>query len=151
MQHPRETQMVTATHEVDVCARPRAGPSGDQRRYHPRRNTAQDLATGGNRMGAWRVSLVSGSKRWGLLAGGGRVVADDGFEELYRVRYGVLAAQLHAYLGDAAEAEDVVQEAFLRAWQRWDAVSQFDDPIGWVRRVAWNLARSRWRHLMVVA
>lgn len=79
------------------------------------------------------------------------MLADDGFEELYRVRYGALAAQLHAYLGDAAEAEDVVQEAFLRAWQRWDTVSQFDDPVGWVRTVAWNLATSRWRHLVVAA
>ncbi|GAA4703057.1 RNA polymerase sigma factor [Phytohabitans rumicis] len=73
------------------------------------------------------------------------------FEAFYRSRYGPLAAQLYAYLGDAAEAEDVVQEAFLRAWQRWDAVSGYEDPIAWVRKVAWNLAASRWRHLLMAA
>ncbi len=77
--------------------------------------------------------------------------SDEDFETLYRVRYGALAAQLYAYLGDAAEAEDLAQEAFLRAWQRWSTIRRFEDPVAWVRKVAWNLATSRWRHLVVVA
>ncbi|WP_327006853.1 hypothetical protein OHA72_05990 [Dactylosporangium sp. NBC_01737] len=38
-----------------------------------------------------------------------------------------------------------MQEAFTRAFAQWSTVSTFDDPVGWVRRVAWNLAISRWR------
>ncbi|HEX6681407.1 MAG TPA: SigE family RNA polymerase sigma factor [Candidatus Limnocylindrales bacterium] len=71
-----------------------------------------------------------------------------GFAECYRNSYGRLAAQLNAYLGDAAAAEDVVQEAFLRAWQRWKQISGYEDPVAWVRRVAWNLATSRWRRIV---
>lgn len=33
----------------------------------------------------------------------------------------------------------------MRAWLRWEAVGAYDDPEGWVRRVAHNLAVSRWR------
>lgn len=73
--------------------------------------------------------------------------ARPGFDDFYHATYASLTAQLNAYLGDPAEAEDVVQEAFLRAWQRWKHISGFDDPASWVRRVAWNIATSRWRRL----
>jgi len=53
--------------------------------------------------------------------------------------------QLFAYTQDLALAEDLVQEAFCRALARWSRLSRYDDPIGWVRRVAWNLATSDWR------
>jgi RNA polymerase sigma-70 factor (ECF subfamily) len=75
--------------------------------------------------------------------------ARDGFDSFYGASYSRLTAQLHAYLGDASEAEDVVQEAFVRAWQRWSAVRDYEDPVGWVRRVAWNLATSRLRRVRV--
>jgi RNA polymerase sigma-70 factor (ECF subfamily) len=71
-------------------------------------------------------------------------VAPD-FAEFYAATYPRLLAQLHAFVGDRAEAQDLVQEAYTRAYARWSKVSSFDDPIGWVRRVAWNLAVSRWR------
>jgi RNA polymerase sigma-70 factor (ECF subfamily) len=71
------------------------------------------------------------------------------FTALYQARFAALASQLYAYLGDSAEAQDVVQEAFVRAWQRWARISEYEDPVAWVRRVAWNLATSRHRRVAV--
>jgi RNA polymerase sigma-70 factor (ECF subfamily) len=70
---------------------------------------------------------------------------DDSFDEFYRTSRDRLAVQIAALTGDTAEAMDHVQEAFIRAWARWDRVRGLDDPEGWVRRVAHNLAVSRWR------
>ena len=67
------------------------------------------------------------------------------FDEIYAAHYGDLTVQLYAYFGDRQEAQDVVQEAFCRAYARWRTMSRFDDPVAWIRRVAWNLAISRWR------
>nr|WP_236717978.1 SigE family RNA polymerase sigma factor [Actinoplanes sp. TFC3] len=67
------------------------------------------------------------------------------FDELYAAHYADLTVQLYAYFGDRQEAQDVVQEAFCRALARWRSVSAYDDPVAWIRRVAWNLAVSKWR------
>lgn len=70
-----------------------------------------------------------------------------GFAEFYAASCRSLIAQLYAYTGDLAAAQDLAQDAFCRAYLRWNRISRYDDPAGWVRRVAWNLARSRWRRL----
>jgi RNA polymerase sigma-70 factor, ECF subfamily len=67
------------------------------------------------------------------------------FEELYAAHFRGLTLQINAYVGNLTEAQDVVQEAFTRAIARWDRIAKYDDPATWVRRVAWNLATSRWR------
>jgi RNA polymerase sigma-70 factor, ECF subfamily len=67
------------------------------------------------------------------------------FDEMYAAHYGDLTIQLFAYFGDRQDAQDVVQEAFCRAFARWRRISTYDDPVAWVRRVAWNLATSGWR------
>jgi RNA polymerase sigma-70 factor (ECF subfamily) len=69
----------------------------------------------------------------------------DTFVAFYRDTYPGLVAQLVAYTGDVGEAQDVAQEAYVRAWQHWDRISEFDDPRAWVSRVGYNLAISRWR------
>jgi RNA polymerase sigma-70 factor, ECF subfamily len=89
-------------------------------------------------------------------SGGGDAVpavapAEAEFADFYRASYRRVAAQVFAYLGSAAEAEDAAQEAFLRAWRQWSEVSRYDDPVAWVRRVAWNLATSRLRRLATAA
>jgi len=69
------------------------------------------------------------------------------FDEFYHAHFRGLTVQLSAYTGDLAQAQDLAQEAFCRAYARWSKVVQYDDPVAWVRRVAWNLAASRWRRL----
>ena len=66
-------------------------------------------------------------------------------DELYAASYRRLVAQLYAVTGDLQEAEDVVQEAFVRAVGRWNRLREYDSPEAWLRTVAVNLARSRWR------
>ncbi|HEV2889290.1 MAG TPA: SigE family RNA polymerase sigma factor [Frankiaceae bacterium] len=66
-------------------------------------------------------------------------------DDVYATSYRRLVAQLHAVTGNRQEAEDVVQEAFMRAMPRWETVSTYDSPEAWLRTVALNLARSRWR------
>jgi RNA polymerase sigma-70 factor (ECF subfamily) len=43
------------------------------------------------------------------------------------------------------EAEDLLSEAFTRAWTNWKTVSTHDAPSAWVVRTALNLHRDRWR------
>jgi len=73
------------------------------------------------------------------------VTTSEAFDELYAATRDRLATQLTALVGDLSEAQDLVQEAFVRAWIRWNIVGAYDDPEGWVRRVAYNLGVSRWR------
>jgi RNA polymerase sigma-70 factor (ECF subfamily) len=77
----------------------------------------------------------------------GRVHDPDAaeFDEFYLGSRDRLAMQIAALTGDAVEAVDHVQEAYIRAWARWTYVGGLDDPEGWVRHVAHNLAVSRWR------
>jgi RNA polymerase sigma-70 factor (ECF subfamily) len=77
-------------------------------------------------------------------------VADkEEFAEFYAANSSALTAWLYAYTGDLGAAQDVVQEAFTRALARWDRIARYDDPVAWTRRVAWNLATSRWRRIRV--
>ena len=48
---------------------------------------------------------------------------------------------LEVMLGDAALAEDSAQEAFARAFRRWDEVHSMKRPEGWVLTVGLNYAR----------
>ena len=51
--------------------------------------------------------------------------------------------------GNRAEAEELMQDAFLSVWERWDRVSGMDDPIGYLYRTAMNLFRKRYRRAML--
>lgn len=66
-------------------------------------------------------------------------------EQLYTASYRRIVRQVAVLTQDMSEAEDMVQEAFSRAMGRWTILARYDDPEAWVRVVAMNLARSRWR------
>lgn len=56
-----------------------------------------------------------------------------------------LVGALGLYVGDEAVAEELAQEALLRACRRWERVSRLQSPGGWTWRVARNLATSHLR------
>lgn len=62
-------------------------------------------------------------------------------EPYFRAHYGRLVRALTVISGSEEAAADAVQEAFVKAHLKWRTVSQYDDPVGWVRRVAINKLR----------
>ncbi|MET8089116.1 SigE family RNA polymerase sigma factor [Micromonospora sp. NPDC005220] len=69
------------------------------------------------------------------------------FDDFYRstarrmLRYG------YAVAGDHSEAQDLVQEAYTRAWRQWGRLSSHPAPEAWLRLVVARLATDRWRRL----
>lgn len=59
--------------------------------------------------------------------------------------YQRLVAQLYAITLDPAEAHDVVQDAYSRAWRNWTVIGRSTDPTAWVRRVAVRTTIRSWR------
>lgn len=67
------------------------------------------------------------------------------FTEFYqRSRDECLRAVLVS-VGDRDTAQDMVDEAFARAWASWRTVSRHPAPAAWVVRTALNANISRWR------
>jgi RNA polymerase sigma-70 factor (ECF subfamily) len=67
--------------------------------------------------------------------------------EFYAASYSRVLAVLTVAAGDQREAEEVLQEAFIRLVPRWPAVSRYDDPEAWVRQVAFRLLSNRFRQV----
>ncbi|WP_326811419.1 SigE family RNA polymerase sigma factor [Streptomyces scopuliridis] len=67
------------------------------------------------------------------------------FEEFYAHSVQQLVGQVYLMTGDLHEAQDVVQEAFVRAWGRRAKLDRDAGPEAWIRTVAFRLAVSRWR------
>ena len=72
-------------------------------------------------------------------------MSDIEIQELYAASYRRLLGQLIGVTGSLTEAEDVVQEAFVRGLDHPRRLLGADSPEAWLRTVAVNLARSRWR------
>ncbi|WP_431958844.1 SigE family RNA polymerase sigma factor [Actinacidiphila sp. bgisy160] len=77
----------------------------------------------------------------------GRVMGEREFDAFYSRSVRRLIGQLYAMTGDLAESQDVVQEAFARAWEHRAELDLHGAPEAWVRTVAWRLAVSRWRRV----
>jgi RNA polymerase sigma-70 factor (ECF subfamily) len=71
----------------------------------------------------------------------------DDFDRLYRITYPRLLRLLYAITGDAAAAEDCVQEAFLRAFRAWPRYRPEHPAEAWVHRIAVNTAISYRRRM----
>ncbi|GAB3869797.1 RNA polymerase sigma factor [Dactylosporangium cerinum] len=76
---------------------------------------------------------------------GEELEAREAVRDAYEAHYRRLVAALYALTGDHAEAQDLVQEAYARALARPRQFLDVADPEAWLRTVAMNLARTRWR------
>lgn len=67
------------------------------------------------------------------------------FETFYRAERERLVRALALTLGDVGLAAEAIDEAMTRAYARWRHVGGYENPQGWVYRVALNWSRSRHR------
>ncbi len=67
---------------------------------------------------------------------------DDAFDEFFAREARIQVQRAGLILGSVEEAHDVVQEAFIRIYERW---ADLEDPGPYLHRTVLNLARDRLR------
>jgi RNA polymerase sigma-70 factor (sigma-E family) len=75
---------------------------------------------------------------------------DDVLAQLFRAEFGRLVGTARLLLGDAGQAEEVVQEAFIRLHGSWRRLRDPAKAAPYLRATVVNLARGRLRHRQVV-
>jgi RNA polymerase sigma-70 factor, ECF subfamily len=65
---------------------------------------------------------------------------DGDFEHFIRLHERQILNYLWRIVSNEASAYDLTQEVFLRAWQHFKVIRQYDQPRAWLFRVATNLA-----------
>ena len=68
-----------------------------------------------------------------------------GFTEFYQAARDDCLRVVFASVGDRQAAEDLVAEAFARAWANWPKVRRHPAPRAWIVRTALNTRVSWWR------
>ncbi len=71
--------------------------------------------------------------------------APPDFTAFFAEEHRALFKALYFVTGDRGDAQELMQEAFLTLWERWDTIDRIDDPIGYLFRVALNGSRMRAR------
>jgi RNA polymerase sigma factor (sigma-70 family) len=67
------------------------------------------------------------------------------FEAFFEAEHARLLRALFVVTGNAQEAEELMQEAFVAVWERWDRVGSMHDSTGYLYRTAMNRFRSKLR------
>jgi RNA polymerase sigma-70 factor (ECF subfamily) len=73
------------------------------------------------------------------------------FEDFYELEHGRLFGALILVTRHRQESEEVMQEAFLKVWERWSVVQGLTNPTGYLYRTAMNVFLSRRRRAAVAA
>ena len=73
------------------------------------------------------------------------------FEGLFLDVHDRLYRALYFVTGSSADAEELLQDAFLKLWERWDRLDTIEDPVAYLFRVALNGVRMRTRRARVAA
>lgn len=73
------------------------------------------------------------------------------FEELFLGVHDRLYRALYFVTGSSADAEELMQDAFLKLWERWDRIDTIEDPVAYLFRVALNGVRMHARRARMAA
>jgi RNA polymerase sigma-70 factor, ECF subfamily len=73
------------------------------------------------------------------------VAVEHSFEDFFELEQERLLRLLWMVTGSLQDAEDIVQDAFLRVWERWHKVSVVESPTGYLHHAAMNIFRNRYR------
>jgi RNA polymerase sigma-70 factor (ECF subfamily) len=74
-----------------------------------------------------------------------RVEARARFDEFFDDEHEHLFKALYFVTGNRQDAEELMQDAFMKLWERWDQIDRISDPTGYLFRVALNGFRMRRR------
>jgi RNA polymerase sigma-70 factor, ECF subfamily len=78
-------------------------------------------------------------------------VLAEGFRDFFEATYPGLYGAMCIVTGNRADAEELVQDAYLKVWERWDRVRQMENPTGYLYRTAMNAFRMRYRRAAMAA
>lgn len=99
----------------------------------------------GKKIGAGCDGARRGRRTVAVVDRNGGGMTEDEFDAFYASAFPRVVGQVYAFTGDHGQAQDVVQEAFVRAWDRRRDFAAVHAPEAWVRTVAMRLAVSHWR------
>ena len=91
------------------------------------------------------VTMIENPRRTHELDHHPRIGGPLDFDELFESERDRLFRALCMLTGDRQEAEDLMQDAFVRVYERWDQVGSTSDPCGYLYRTAMNGFRSQYR------
>jgi RNA polymerase sigma-70 factor (ECF subfamily) len=74
-----------------------------------------------------------------------RVEAWARFDTFFQEEHERLFKALYFVTGNRQDAEELMQDGFLKLWERWDSIDEIDDPTGYLFRIALNGFRMRRR------
>jgi RNA polymerase sigma-70 factor (ECF subfamily) len=94
--------------------------------------------------------MVQMERSWGLTQQADTNASAQAltFEDLFDEQHERLYRALYLIVGNTHEAEELMQDAFVKVLERWDRI---DNPAGYLYRSALNSTRSRFRRLQVAA
>lgn len=73
------------------------------------------------------------------------------FEDFFSANHEQLYRALCLVTRNRDEAEDLMQDAFIRVFERWDRVGRMNDPVGYLYRTAMNSFRQLRRRAAVAS
>lgn len=74
-----------------------------------------------------------------------RVSTPVDFSTFFAEEHRKVFKALYFVTGNRADAAELMQDAFLKLWERWDTIDRIDDPTAYLFRVALNGSRMRAR------